>query len=58
MPRGKKTVYGMYCKETGEMLGVIRISKSKKADFRPLEKYSPTLRKRVEVKVREMKHSS
>lgn len=58
MPRGKKTVYAGYCSETGARICTVRILKSKKSDFRDLFKYSPRLRKRVKVKLKEEKHSS
>lgn len=62
MPRGKRTVYGLYCPETGDRLGSIRFHKqnSKGVAWRDnkLTKYSPRLRKRVQAKLKEEKHSS
>lgn len=63
MPRGKRTVYAMFCTETGDRLGTIRLHKQDKlgkawkehADG--MAKYSPRVRKRVKVKLKEERHS-
>ncbi len=58
MPRGKATVYAGYCKECNARICSVRILKSKKADFRKFTKYCPNERARMEVKIKEEKHSS
>ncbi len=64
MPRGKRTVFGVYCPETGDRLGSVRfhkqdrMGKAWKDHAIKLKKYSPRLRKRVQVKLKEEKHSS
>lgn len=64
MPRGKRTVFAIFCSETGDRLGSIRYHKQDKKGVSwkehagKLMKYSPRLRKRVAVKVKEEKHSS
>lgn len=69
MPRGKRTVFGVFCNEpscphSGERLGSMRfhkqdkMGKSWKEHAAKLEKYCPTARKRVAVKLKEEKHSS
>jgi hypothetical protein len=63
MPRGKRTVFGMFCSETGIRLGTIRLhkqdklGKSYKDHGAKLKKYSPKLKKRVAVKLKEERHS-
>lgn len=62
MPRGKRTVFTMTCPETGDRLGTVRLHKqnSKGVGWKEfkVQKYSPRLRKRVPVKLKEEKHSS
>lgn len=64
MPRGKRTVFGVYCTETGMRLSTMRFykqdknGKSWKEHVAGMMKYSPRLRRRVEVKLKEEKHSS
>jgi hypothetical protein len=64
MPRGKRTVFGVYCSETNMRLGTMRfhkqdkMGKSWKEHVADLKKYSPVLRRRVAVKLKEEKHSS
>ncbi len=64
MPRGKRTVFVMTCPETGTRLGTIRLHKQDKngvgwkEHVADMQKYSPSLRKRVKVKFKEEKHSS
>ncbi len=64
MPRGKRTVFGMFCSETGIRLGTMRLHKQDKKGkgwkehAAKIKKYSPPLRKRVSVKLKEEKHSS
>ncbi|MCK5016976.1 MAG: hypothetical protein KAS32_07885 [Candidatus Peribacteraceae bacterium] len=63
MSRGKRTVYGMFCPETGDRLGTVKYHKQDKKGIgfkehvKKLIKYSPRLRKRVSVKVKEERHS-
>lgn len=64
MPRGKRTVFAMFCSETGLRLGSIRFhrqdkqGKGWKEHAEGFMKYCPALRKRVAVKFKEEKHSS
>lgn len=69
MPRGKRTVFAVYCNEpgcpnVGERLGTVRyhkqdkLGKSWKDHAAKLAKYCPSIRKRVPVKLKEEKHSS
>jgi hypothetical protein len=69
MPRGKRTVFGVFCaeptcKHQGQRLGTVRfhkqdkLGKSWKDHAAKLAKYCPTVRKRVPVKLKEEKHSS
>lgn len=58
MPRGKGTVYTGTCKDCNATTTHVRVLKSKKADFRKLEKFCGSCRKRTEVKLKEEKHSS
>lgn len=52
----------MYCSETGDRVGTVRLHKqnSKGVGWKEFKrmKYSPRLRKRVPVKLKEEKHSS
>lgn len=63
MPRGKRTVYAMFCSETGIRLGTIRLhkqdklGKSYKEHGAKLKKYCARLKKRVPVKLKEERHS-
>lgn len=53
----------MFCSETGKRLGTVRFFKqdkngvSYKDHAKKLKKYNPELRKRVDVKVKEERHS-
>jgi hypothetical protein len=62
MPRGKRSVFAMFCPETGDRIGTIRLHKQKDGkswkEFDNLETYSPALRKRVKAKLKEERHSS
>jgi hypothetical protein len=69
MPRGKRTVFAVYCNDSecphsGERLGSVRfhkqdkMGKSWKEHASKLMKYCPSARKRVAVKLKEEKHSS
>ena len=63
MPRGKRSVFGMFCPETGIRLGTIRLhrqdkqGKSYKDHSSKMMKYCPGLKKRVKVKLKEERHS-
>ena len=63
MPRGKRTVFGMFCPKTGIRLGTIRLhkqdklGKSYKDHASKIKKYCPSLKKRVAVKLKEERHS-
>lgn len=62
MPRGKRTVFAMFCGETNGRIGTIRLHKqnSKGISWKDMKltKFSPFVRKRVDVKLKEEKHSS
>jgi ribosomal protein L33 len=62
MPRGKRTVFAMFCSECNERIGTVRLHKqnSKGVSWKDLklEKYCPVCKKRVPVKMKEEKHSS
>jgi hypothetical protein len=62
MPRGKRQVYGLYCKEDNSRIGSVRFhrqnSKGVAWKDNKLEKYCPACRKKVEGKLKEEKHSS
>jgi hypothetical protein len=62
MPRGKRTVFAMFCTETGDRIGTVRLHKqnSKGVSWKDLKlkKYSARAKKRVDVKLKEEKHSS
>lgn len=62
MPRGKRTVFAMFCGATNGRIGTIRLHKqnSKGIGWKDmkLKKFSPFTRKREDVKLKEEKHSS
>jgi len=62
MPRGKRTVFAVYCKESGNRIGTVRLHKqnSKGVGWKEFkaEKYCPVCRKKTETKLKEEKHSS
>lgn len=69
MPRGKRTVYGIFCADptcpqVGMRLGTARFHKQDKKGvgwkehLADMKKYCPTLRRRVAIKGKEEKHSS
>ena len=62
MPRGKRTVYGLFCSSDNSRVGTVRFHRqnSKGVGWKDnkLEKYCPTCRKRVAMKMKEEKHSS
>ncbi|MEK7218032.1 MAG: hypothetical protein AAB728_01060 [Patescibacteria group bacterium] len=62
MPRGKRTVFGMYCKESGNRVGSVRLHKQNQKgvgwkEFKA-EKFCSVCRKRVAVKLKEERHST
>lgn len=63
MPRGKRTVFAVFCTETGDRLGTVRLHKQDKKGVgwkehaEGMQKYSPRIRKRVPVKLKEERHS-
>ena len=64
MPRGKRTVFAMFCKKSGNRLGTLRFHKQDKggkgwkAHAEGLKKYCPKCRSKEDVKLKEEKHSS
>ncbi len=56
MPRGKNTVYTAQCSVCNMHVGNVRIKKAKKADFRQLEKFCSSCRKKEPMKLKEEKH--
>jgi len=63
MPRGKRTVFAMFCTKTGNRLGTLRFHKQDKMGIgwkehaKKLTKYCPVCRQKVDVKLKEEKHS-
>ena len=61
MPRGKRTVFAVFCPESGNRVGTVRLHKqnSKGVTWKEYkaEKYCSLCRKRVAVKLKEEKHS-
>jgi hypothetical protein len=62
MPRGKRTVFAMFCTVSGNRVGTARLHKQNKKgvawkEFKP-EKYCPECRKRQPMKLREERHSA
>lgn len=63
MPRGKRTVYALFCPETNMRLGTVRLHKQDKKGIgfkehiAKMKKYSPAIKKRVSVKAKEERHS-
>ncbi|MEK7591719.1 MAG: hypothetical protein AAB489_05985 [Patescibacteria group bacterium] len=62
MPRGKRTVFAMFCKVSGDRVGTVRLHRQNNRgiswkDFKT-DKYCPTCRKKMETKLKEEKHSS
>ncbi len=62
MPRGKRTVFAVYCKESNNRIGTVRLHKqnSKGVGWKEFkrEKYCSICKKKVETKLKEEKHSS
>ena len=63
MPRGKRTVFGIFCSVTGNRLGTVRfhkqdkMGKAWKEHAEKLTKYCSKCRKKVDVKLKEERHS-
>jgi len=63
MPRGKRTVFAAFCKISGNRLGTMRFHKQDKMGkgwkehAEGLKKYCPVCKERVEVKLKEERHS-
>lgn len=63
MPRGKRTVFAVFCTVTGDRLGTMRLHKQDKKGIGwkehvdGLMKYSPRIKKRVTVRLKEERHS-
>ncbi|TSC79376.1 MAG: hypothetical protein G01um101425_656 [Candidatus Peregrinibacteria bacterium Gr01-1014_25] len=65
MPRGKRTVFAVFCAADNSRLGSVRLHKQDKMGKAWKEhaqkfssKFCPTCRKRVDTKLKEEKHSS
>lgn len=62
MAKGKKTPFGMFCSQTKQLLKVVWLLKSrqKPSEYfkRPIKKYSPRVRKHVEVTFKEIRKGS
>ena len=62
MPRGKRTVYGLFCTQDNSRVGSVRFhrqnSKAVAWKDNKLKKYCPTCMQRVDMKLKEEKHSS
>jgi hypothetical protein len=62
MPRGKRTVFAVFCPETKNRIGTVRLHKQSPRgtswkEFK-VEKYCPRCKKRVPAVLKEEKHSS
>ena len=63
MPRGKRVVFAVYCAQSNDRIGTLRYHKQDKKGVawkehtKKLHKYCPVCRKRVDVKLKEEKHS-
>lgn len=63
MPRGKRTVFALFCPDSGDRIGTIRFHKQDKAGTAwkehatKLQKYCATCRKSVKPKLKEERHS-
>ena len=60
MPRGKRTVFGMFCTTCSMRVGTVRLHRQKEGkswkDFK-VEKYCQTCRVRKPMKQKEERHS-
>lgn len=62
MPRGKRTVFMMLCSACGQRTGTVRLHKQNSKgvgwkDFKKTNKYCGECRKKVNVKLKEERHS-
>ncbi len=62
MPRGKRTVFGMFCSDSGNRIGSVRLHRQNSKgigwkDFK-VEKYCRVCKKRVAAKLKEERHSN
>jgi ribosomal protein L33 len=64
MPRGKRTVFAVYCTECGKRIGSMRFHKQDKKgkSYKEMSekietKYCPHCRKKVKFKMKEERHS-
>lgn len=64
MPRGKRTVFAVYCTESGNRIGSMRFHKQDKMGVgwkdhvKGMTKYCKVCRKKVDLKFKMEKHSS
>jgi hypothetical protein len=62
MPRGKRTVYGLYCTKDNFRVGSVRFhrqnSKGVAWKDNKLTKFCPECREHMDMKLKEEKHSS
>jgi hypothetical protein len=61
MPRGKRTVFGMFCTVSGNRVGTVRLHRQKDGvswkDFKTA-KFCSECRKKQPMKMKEERHSS
>ena len=62
MPRGKRTVFGMFCSDSGNRVGTVRLHKQNQKgigwkDFK-VTKYCGVCKKRMPMKLKEERHSA
>lgn len=62
MPRGKRTVFALFCSVSGNRVGTVRLHRQNQKgvgwkDFKA-EKYCPVCRKKAAVKLKEERHSA
>ncbi|TSC58273.1 MAG: hypothetical protein Greene041619_704 [Candidatus Peregrinibacteria bacterium Greene0416_19] len=62
MPRGKRTVFALFCSESGNRVGTIRLHRQNKKgigwkEFK-VEKYCSVCRVRKPMKMKEERHSA
>lgn len=64
MPRGKRTVFALFCSESGNRLGTMRffkqdkLGKSWKDHVEGMQKYCNVCRRRAKVRFKEERHSA
>ncbi|MFA6522852.1 MAG: hypothetical protein WCS85_00580 [Candidatus Peribacteraceae bacterium] len=62
MPRGKRTVFAVFCAESKNRIGTVRLHKQNSKgvgwkDFK-IEKYCSVCKKRMPTKIKEERHSA